>query len=91
MARIAQKNRVTGRVQGVFFRDSTRRQAEAGRLTGYAANLDDGSVEILLQGSPEAVEKVLQWIKAGGPPAARVESVTDVSCIFQETGGFTVR
>lgn len=91
MAKIAQKIRVTGRVQGVSFRDSTRRQAEAQRLTGYAANLDDGSVEILLQGEPEAVEKVLLWIKAGGPPAASVDSVTGVSCTLQETGTFMVR
>ncbi|KFD18152.1 acylphosphatase [Tatumella ptyseos] len=91
MEKIAQKIRVTGRVQGVFFRDSTRQQAETQRLTGYAANLNDGSVEILLQGEPEAVEKVLFWIKAGGPPAARVDSVTCVSCALQETGGFTVR
>ncbi|WP_025902808.1 acylphosphatase [Tatumella sp. UCD-D_suzukii] len=91
MEKIAQKIRVTGRVQGVFFRDSTRQQAETQRLTGYTANLNDGSVEILLQGEPEAVEKVLFWIKAGGPPAARVDSVTCVSCALQETGGFTVR
>lgn len=91
MAKTAQKIRVTGRVQGVFFRDSTRKQAEAQRLTGYAANLNDGSVEILLQGEPEAIEKVVLWIEAGGPPAAKVESVTRVSCAIQETATFTVR
>ena len=91
MTMTAQKIRVTGRVQGVFFRDSTRQQAETLGLTGYAANMNDGSVEILVQGKPEAIEKIVLWINAGGPPAARVDSVTRVSCPLQETRGFRVR
>lgn len=66
--------RVTGRVQGVFFRDSTR--AEAGRLglTGHARNLPDGSVEVLACGSREALDELARWLTAG-PPLASVDGV----------------
>ena len=79
------KVRVTGRVQGVFFRDSTRRQALNLGIDGYANNLSDGSVEILLSGERTAVETVLAWITAGGPPSARVDSV-DVQSLTSDSG-----
>lgn len=84
------KVRVTGRVQGVFFRDSTRRQALNHGINGYAINLSDGSVEILLSGERTAVETVVAWITAGGPPAARVDSI-DVQPLESDGGvtGFT--
>lgn len=66
--------RVAGRVQGVFFRVSAQREAEALRLTGYAANLPDGSVEVLVCGEEHAVDRFRDWLWAG-PPAARVEAV----------------
>ena len=66
--------RVTGRVQGVFFRASTREQARRLGLSGHARNLPDGAVEILACGSSAALEALREglWL---GPPAARVESV----------------
>ncbi len=70
--------RVTGRVQGVFFRAATRERALALGLTGHACNRDDGSVEVLACGEPAALEALRQWLHEG-PPAARVASVTATS------------
>lgn len=69
------KYRIYGRVQGVGFRYSTWREAKQLALTGYARNLDDGSVEVLACGSQEQLEKLLNWLNAGGPPGARVDNV----------------
>ena len=66
-----------GRVQGVFFRDSTRRRAEAAGVAGWIANRQDGTVEAVLEGEDEAVESVVAWMH-DGPRGAGVERV-DVS------------
>lgn len=65
---------VKGRVQGVFFRDSTRRVAESLGLTGHAVNLPDGDVEVLVAGDPEAILKLEAWLH-DGPPLSRVTCV----------------
>jgi acylphosphatase len=65
---------VHGRVQGVFFRDSTRRIAEAHGVAGWARNRDDGTVEAVFEGTPTAVEALLEFA-AEGPPDARVERI----------------
>lgn len=65
---------VSGRVQGVFFRASTRRMAEALGLTGYARNLPDGRVEVVMCGKPEATAQMRDWLWVG-PDAARVSDV----------------
>lgn len=65
---------ITGLVQGVFFRASTRTQAQALGLVGYARNLPDGSVEVLAAGDAAAIEALERWLQHG-PPQARVESV----------------
>ena len=69
---------VTGRVQGVFFRASTRERARALGLTGHAINLDDGRVEVLACGNDEAIEVLRQWLHQG-PPMAQVETVDSES------------
>jgi acylphosphatase len=66
--------RVTGRVQGVFFRDSTREQARKLGLTGYASNMPDGSVEVVACGRRDALERLAKWLESG-PPMASVEHV----------------
>jgi acylphosphatase len=66
--------RVYGRVQGVFFRASTAREAHRLGLSGYARNLDDGSVEVLACGPSAAVASLRGWLRTG-PPMARVERV----------------
>jgi acylphosphatase len=65
---------VFGRVQGVFFRDFTRRQALLLSLTGYVRNLPDGTVEAVAEGTREALKKLLEQIKVG-PPGAQVDRV----------------
>ncbi|MEL4014349.1 acylphosphatase [Dryocola clanedunensis] len=66
---------VHGMVQGVGFRYSTQREAQNLGLTGYARNMDDGSVEVLACGEAEKVEQLIDWLKAGGPRSARVDKV----------------
>jgi acylphosphatase len=69
---------VCGRVQGVFFRASTRDEATRLNITGYARNLDDGSVEVLACGSEDAVDALERWLHRG-PPSARVSAVQRTS------------
>jgi len=68
---------VTGKVQGVFFRASTRKQALELGLSGYAKNLASGQVEVLMQGSANACEYLQNWLHTG-PQYARVDSVVEV-------------
>lgn len=65
---------VTGRVQGVFFRASTRDEAVSLGLAGHAINLPDGSVEVLAAGPATALDRLEEWLHEG-PPAARVAGV----------------
>ena len=69
---------VQGRVQGVWFRESTRKRAEKLGLSGHAINRDDGSVEILACGDSDAVDKLAYWLREG-PPMAKVSSLTEES------------
>lgn len=72
---------VTGRVQGVFFRASTREVAVDLGITGHARNMPDGSVEVLACGSPAALEQLANWLRHG-PRLAEVDHVSqsDVDC-----------
>jgi acylphosphatase len=72
--RIRRRATVHGDVQGVFFRDSTRRRAEACGVGGWVRNRADGSVEAVLEGLPDAVQQMLQFL-ADGPPRACVERI----------------
>src|SRR3989337_4379683 len=65
---------ISGRVQGVFFRDSAQQTAQAAGGTGFVKNLRDGRVEVVAEGEDEAIQKLVQWCHSG-PPAASVESV----------------
>ena len=76
MDEIVRRFLVKGRVQGVYFRHSTRLEAKRLNLRGLARNLPDGSVEVLAQGSTPAVEALHQWLKRG-PAQARVDSVLE--------------
>jgi acylphosphatase len=61
-------------VQGVFFREFTRRRALALGLTGYVRNLRDGTVETMAEGPSKSLEQLLEQLRVG-PPSARVDSV----------------
>lgn len=71
---IAARVLVAGRVQGVAFRWHTRAEAAARGLAGWVRNLDDGRVEVHVEGPPAGVQELCAWL-ASGPPAARVTSV----------------
>lgn len=83
--------RVRGRVQGVFFRASTRDRAREAGAAGWVRNCPDGTVEIWLEGSDEAVERVEEWVRDGGPRSARVEQVEAEERGAEGFDGFTVR
>ena len=67
---------IEGRVQGVWFRDSTRREAETLRVRGWVKNRPDGAVELLAEGAAEDVKKLVAWCHKG-PSQARVLRVNE--------------
>ncbi len=75
---------IHGRVQGVFFRDSMRREAQYLAISGWVRNRSDGTVEAVVQGEPGAVEAMLRWAQRG-PELAQVERVE----AEQAVGDFT--
>jgi acylphosphatase len=81
---------VTGRVQGVFFRDTARREAERRGVAGWVRNRPDGGVEALFEGPPDAVEQMVEWARRG-PRGAAVESVDVHDEPVQGRHGFSVR
>ena len=83
--------KVSGQVQGVFFRDSTRQKAEELGLAGWVKNLPDGQVEALFEGPSERVREMVHWCEEG-PQGASVENVdTDIESAGGDLEGFEVR
>ena len=80
----------SGRVQGVFYRASTRDQALALGLAGYAKNLPDGRVEVLATGTAAALDALERWMRQG-PPAAKVDTVVREDIAEQALHGFHTR
>ncbi len=81
---------ISGRVQGVFFRDSTRREARRAGLAGWVRNLPDGCVEALFEGDEAAVQRLVEWCHHG-PPDARVARVAvEWDEATGEFAGFTI-
>jgi acylphosphatase len=66
--------RITGHVQGVFFRSDTRDRARSLAVAGWVRNLSDGSVEAVFEGRRDAVESLIRWCERG-PRGARVDDV----------------
>ena len=81
---------VHGTVQGVFFRDSTRQRARAHGVSGWARNRADGAVEAVLEGPPEAVERVLRFMETG-PPQAQVSGIEVSDEQPEGLNGFEIR
>lgn len=82
---VRQHVHVSGRVQGVFYRDTCRRFAEERGVAGWVRNLLNGDVEAVFEGRPDDVAAMAHWA-AEGPPAARVTSCTGVA---EEPEGLT--
>lgn len=82
------KFRIEGRVQGVWFRESTRRMALSLDLAGYARNLPDGSVEVLACGSQAALDRLQRWL-GEGPELARVSRLRAEPVEMDCPPGFT--
>jgi acylphosphatase len=80
---------VRGHVQGVFFRETARRRAVVAGVAGWARNLPDGTVELCLEGPPDAVESVIRFCEAG-PRGARVDWVDVAAEEPEGIVGFTV-
>lgn len=81
---------IHGQVQGVFFRDTTRRLAEQHGVAGWARNNRDGTVEAVFEGEPEAVERLVAFAREG-PRGAVVQDV-DVQDEGEEgLRGFDIR
>lgn len=74
---------VDGRVQNVFYRDTCRREAARAGVAGRARNLGDGRVEVVLEGRPEDVARLVAWCRTGPPQAY----VIDVVVIEEEPQG----
>jgi acylphosphatase len=81
---------VHGRVQGVFFRDSTRQRAQAAGVAGWVANRPDGTVEAVFEGEIGAVERLVDWMQ-DGPRGAEVERLETVGEPEEGLTGFEVR
>jgi acylphosphatase len=82
--------RITGRVQGVFFRDSCATEARRLGVAGWVSNEDDGSVRAHLEGPAEAVDELVAWCH-DGPPKARVADVTVRESRPEHCSGFESR
>jgi acylphosphatase len=80
---------VHGRVQGVFFRDRTRHEADRLGVSGWARNCSDGTVEAVFEGPPEAVEALIEWCRHG-PPRASVAELQVREQLPQGLNGFTI-
>ena len=78
-----------GRVQGVWFRDSTRREAERLGVAGSARNLPDGTVEVVAEGEADAVDRLEAFVRAG-PGHAEVDRVEVTGEAPEGLRGFTV-
>ena len=80
---------VHGFVQGVFFRDTLRRQAAALGVSGWARNTSEGTVEAVFEGEPDAVERMVA-LSREAPHGARVDRVDVVDERLEGLGGFAI-
>jgi acylphosphatase len=80
----------SGRVQGVWYRQGCREVADAADVRGWVRNRPDGTVEAVLEGAPEAVERVVTWMRTG-PPHAAVDHLRITREAPRGEGPFEVR
>ncbi len=87
--RVRSRVLVTGRVQGVGFRESCRREAQRLGVAGHVRNRGDGSVEAVFEGTDPAVARMVEWCRRG-PRSARVRDVTVAAEAPTGADGFTI-
>ncbi len=80
---VCKRYRVTGQVQGVFFRAATREEARRLGLTGWVRNLPNGEVEVVACGDDTQLQDLVEWLWKG-PPSARVQNVTGEAVEVEE-------
>ena len=81
---------VSGEVQGVFFRDSTRQKAQQLGLSGWVKNLPDGRVEALFEGPSQEVREMVRWCEQGPPHAAVRNVEVEFDTAREDVSGFEV-
>ena len=81
---------ITGKVQGVYYRQSTRKKALSLDLCGFVKNMPDGSVLIMVTGKRKQLEELISWCKTG-PPAAKVKEVMVTEIEMEIFDGFEIR
>lgn len=81
---------VQGRVQGVFFRDYTQREANSLGLSGWVRNQPDGSVEALLSGRSESVDAMIEWFQDGSPQSTVTAVIVDEVIPTEKIKGFEI-
>jgi acylphosphatase len=90
MSTVRKRVVVHGRVQGVFFRDTTRRHAASRGVAGWVANRPDGAVEAVFEGEPDAIDSLVRFAQEG-PRGADVEDVEVFDEEPEGLSGFDVR
>ena len=80
---------ISGKVQGVYFRASSQQVAIDNGLSGYARNLKNGRVEVLMCGEEQAIDKMLDWL-AQGPSQAEVTDIASEEVAWQEHNFFSI-
>jgi len=90
MNEVAIHARVSGLVQGVFFRAKTKEQAESLGLCGWVKNMPGGEVELEACGDEQAIQALTEWLWQG-PPMAKVQQVEVKPCPVQAFSGFSIR
>ncbi|MCS5710977.1 acylphosphatase [Candidatus Berkiella aquae] len=81
---------ISGRVQGVYFRQGTLEQAEKCGVKGWVRNLNNGDVECVICGDNEALEQLMTWLHQG-PPSAHVVKMESSDIPWEEHTGFSIR
>lgn len=90
MSRLCIHAIVSGRVQGVFYRDSTQKQAKKLSITGWVKNCDNGTVELVANGEEQQINQLIEWLWKG-PIAAKVTNVEWNKVPLEEFEDFSVR
>jgi acylphosphatase len=92
VADTAERRRIVarGRVQGVWYRETCRREADRLGVAGWARNLDDGTVEVVAEGEPGALDALVEWCR-DGPPRALVTRVDVRTELAEGLHGFRTR